>query len=221
LPRGTTISASIASTSFLDDVQAAVLVHSLQFSPIAAAVRVPALSVPKIGRVLDAGADALIIPMINTPEEAALVVQAARYAPAGVRSFGPLRRDMSRDPRELEKRAALFVMIETPAAVANIEEICHVDGIAGIYVRPADLALGLGEAKVSNPPSARVRDAIAHVLQCARGNGLVAGIRAGSGKIAAEYAHAGFRLITLGSETQLLFRAAAEDLDIYRQEIAT
>ena len=108
--------------------------------PIATAVRLPNADAAPIGRVLDAGADAVIIAMIESADQAAAAVAATRYPPAGVRSFGPLRASLGYDTAALEARVSVFAMIETAAALDDLTEICAVDGLAGIYIGPADLA---------------------------------------------------------------------------------
>ncbi len=74
------------------------MLRRLEHVPIATAVRLPTADAAPIGRVLDAGADAVIIAMVESAEQAAAAVAATRYAPAGVRSFGPLRASMGLDP---------------------------------------------------------------------------------------------------------------------------
>ena len=83
---------------YLDDADVALLLRRLEHVPIATAVRLPSADPAPIGRVLDAGADAVIIAMVESAEQAAAAVAATRYAPAGVRSFGPLRASLGLDP---------------------------------------------------------------------------------------------------------------------------
>ena len=113
--------------------------------PIATAVRLPSVDPAPIGRVLDAGADAVIVAMVESPEQAAAAVAATRYAPAGVRSFGPLRASLGLDHTEHEARTSMFAMIETARGLAALDEICAVPGLTGVYVGPADLAISLGQ----------------------------------------------------------------------------
>jgi 4-hydroxy-2-oxoheptanedioate aldolase len=199
--------------SYLDEAAAALLVQSLQYAPIATVVRVATLANESIGRLLDAGADAVIVPMISSAQETQAAVAASRYAPRGTRSFGPLRADLGRRTEELEARSSIFVMIETATAVEHVEEICAVPGLGGVYVGPADLALGLGEDQISIPPVARVDAVIGEIGEAARRLGVVAGVHAGSGVAGAGYAKRGFGLITLGAETQLLYQSALADLN--------
>ena len=88
--------------------------------PIATAVRLPNADAAPIGRVLDAGADAVIIAMIESADQAAAAVAATRYQPAGIRSFGPLRASLGYDSADLESRVSVFAMIETAAALDKL-----------------------------------------------------------------------------------------------------
>jgi 2-keto-3-deoxy-L-rhamnonate aldolase RhmA len=197
---------------YLDDADVAQLLRRLEHLPIATAVRLPDGAAAPIGRVLDAGADAVIVAMIESPEQAAAVVAATRYAPRGVRSFGPLRASLGRDTAALEARAGTYVMIETARAVEAVDEIAAVDGISGLYVGPADLAISMGHPVAEAWRHPDVRDAMARVAGTAQAAGLVAGVHAGSGVLGKVAAAMGFRLITLAAESQALRRGAAAHL---------
>jgi 4-hydroxy-2-oxoheptanedioate aldolase len=197
---------------YLDDADVALLLRRLEHVPIATAVRLPSADPAPIGRVLDAGADAVIIAMVESGQQAAAAVAATRYAPAGVRSFGPLRAGLGHDTTALESRVGVFVMIETAAGLAALDEICAVPGLAGVYVGPADLAISLGYRVAEAWTQPAVRDAMARIAAAATAAGLVAGIHAGAGKIGKAMAQLGFQMITLASESQALRRGAAEHL---------
>src|SRR6476661_7159862 len=98
---------------YLSDADAARLIRRLEHVPIGTAVRLPTADASPIGRVLDAGADAVIIAMVESAEQASAAVAATRYAPAGVRSFGPLLASLGLDPAALEARVSVFAMVET------------------------------------------------------------------------------------------------------------
>ncbi|TXI46224.1 MAG: aldolase, partial [Mycobacterium sp.] len=153
------------------------------------------------------------VAMVDTPEQAAAAVAAARYAPAGVRSYGPLRASIGRDPAELQSRVSTFAMIETAAGLAAVEEICSVPGLSGIYVGPADLAISLGVELAKATTDPRALDAIGRARQAASAAGVVAGIHAGNGATGKELAALGFQMITLAAESQALQRGAAAHLD--------
>ncbi len=197
---------------YLSDADVAQMLRRLENVPIATVVRLPSADAAPIGRVLDAGADAVIVAMIERAEQAAAAVAAARYAPRGVRSFGPLRASMGTDPAALEARASVFAMVETATGAAAIEDICAVEGLAGIYVGPADLAISMGYPPVPAWSQPQVRDAMLRIRHVAAVAGLVSGVHANSGTLGNELAHHGFQMITLASESQALRRGALDHL---------
>jgi 4-hydroxy-2-oxoheptanedioate aldolase len=204
-----------AQHGYLDDADIATVLRRLEHVPIGTAVRLPSADPAPIGRVLDAGADAIIVAMIESADQAAAAVAATRYPPAGVRSFGPLRASLGYHIAALESRVSVFAMIETAAALTDVNEICAVPGLSGIYVGPADLAISMGlmgadVSKATSHPA--VCDAITNILRAAATADLVPGIHAGDGKVGHTMAQLGFRLITLESESQALRRGAAAGL---------
>lgn len=201
-----------AQHGYLDDADIATMLRRLEHLPVGTAVRLPSADPAPIGRVLDAGADAIIVAMIESADQAAAAVAATRYPPAGVRSFGPLRASLGFDTAALESRVSVFAMIETAAALADVNEICAVPGLSGVYVGPADLAISMGVDVTKAATHPAVRDAVADIQRAAMSAGLVPGIHAGDGKVGHAMAQLGFRLITLASESQALRRGAAAGL---------
>jgi 4-hydroxy-2-oxoheptanedioate aldolase len=201
-----------AQHSYLDDADIANMLRRLEHVPIATAVRLPSADPAPIGRVLDAGADAVIVAMIESADQAAAAVAASRYPPAGVRSFGPLRASLGYDITALESRVSVFAMIETAAALTDVGKICAVPGLSGIYVGPNDLAISMGvdPARATTDPA--VRDAMADILSAASAAGVAVGIHAGDGKVGQVMAQLGFQMITLASESRALRRGAVEAL---------
>jgi 2-keto-3-deoxy-L-rhamnonate aldolase RhmA len=168
--------------------------------------------------VLDAGADAIIVAMVETPQQAADAVAATRFAPHGVRSFGPLRASLGHDVAALQDRVSVYVMIETARGVAAVDEICAVPGISGVYVGPADLAISMGHTLADAWRHPAVLDAMAHIVSRTTAAGLVTGVHAGDGAIGRTAAVMGFRVITLASESQALRLGAARHLATARQQ---
>lgn len=197
---------------YLDDADVALLLRRLEHLRIGTAVRLPSADPAPIGRVLDAGADAVIIAMVEDAGQAAAAVAATRYAPAGVRSFGPLRASLGHDTAALEAAASVYVMIETARGLAALDEICSVPGLSGIYVGPADLAISMGHRLADAFTHPDIRAAMAHIAATATAAGLVAGIHAGTGAAGKDMAGMGFRMIALASESQALRRGAAAHL---------
>ena len=146
---------------YLDDADVALLLRRLEHVPIATAVRLPSADPAPIGRVLDAGADAVIIAMIESAEQAAAAVAATRYAPAGVRSFGPLRASLGHDPAALEAQGQRVRDDRDRAGAFGARRDLRGPGLTGVYVGPADLAISLGyspaEAWTTRPSATRWR----------------------------------------------------------------
>jgi 2-keto-3-deoxy-L-rhamnonate aldolase RhmA len=201
-----------AQHGYIDDADIAAMLRRIEHVPIGTAVRLPNADAAPIGRVLDAGADAVVIAMIESADQAAAAVAATRYPPAGVRSFGPLRASLGHDTAALESRVSVFAMIETAAALSDLDEICAVEGLAGLYIGPADLALSMGVDVVGATKHPAVLDAIAQIHRAATDAGLITGIHAGDGKVGRAMAGLGIRMITLAAESQALRRGAAEHL---------
>ncbi|MEE3063528.1 MAG: aldolase/citrate lyase family protein [Actinomycetota bacterium] len=201
-----------AQHGYLDDADIAGILRRLEQVPIATAVRLPNADPAPIGRVADAGADAVLIAMIESADQAAAAVAATRYPPTGVRSFGPLRASLGLDPAAHEAKVSVFAMIETAAALTNLADICAVDGLAGIYIGPADLAISMGHPAVGSTRQPEVLDAIVRIHRVATEAGLVTGIHASEGKTGHAMAGLGFRMITLAAESAALRRGAVEHL---------
>ncbi len=165
-----------------------------------------------IMRMLDAGALGLICPMINTAAECAAFVGACRYPPAGYRSFGPTRASVrwgSDYFTHADEAVLALAMIETAAALANVEEIAATPGLDGLYIGPYDLSISLGLAKPANFDDPALQDALDAVLAAAARHDLIAGIYVGNPQIALRLAQSGFRLVTAVQDTTLLQASAA------------
>jgi 4-hydroxy-2-oxoheptanedioate aldolase len=201
-----------AQHGYLDDGDIAGILRRIEHVPIATVVRLPNADPAPIGRVLDAGADAVVIAMIESADQAAAAVAATRYPPAGIRSFGPLRASLGHDTAALESRVSVFAMIETAAALSGLGQICAVDGLAGTYIGPADLAISMGADVVGAARHPDVLNAIVRIHRAGADAGLVTGIHAGEGKSGRAMAQLGFQMITLAAESQALRRGAVDHL---------
>ena len=110
-------------------------------------VRVPWLEPGILMKALDAGAYGVICPMVNSREDAQKLVAYTHYAPRGTRSFGPVRALLyggADYPQHANDTIVTFAMIETAAALENLDEILSVEGLDAIYIGPSDLSLALG-----------------------------------------------------------------------------
>ena len=198
-----------------------VMLLGLGRSPSAPIVRVPWNEPGIIGRVLDAGALGVIIPMINSAEEAARAVAACRYAPVGARSFGPLSA-MIRHGRQYlgtaNNEVACIPMIETVQAVEGIDEILAVPGIDAVYVGPSDLSLTMGLPPLADHDDARFQAALATIVDACNRHGVIPGIHA-SPALAHVRAEQGFRMITVGFDQTPVMAALRADLTSSRSAV--
>jgi len=182
--------------------------QAMQAHPVTPMVRIPWNEPGIIGKVLDAGAYGVICPMINTAEEAKNLVAACKYPPRGNRSNGPIRVGMYGEAGSYQKTAndetLCFPMLETRAAIENMESILDVEGIAGVYVGPSDLGFSYGyvpRLDRDEPEILRIYEKL--VRECDR-RGLHAGIHCSGAARAVKAIEIGFRLVTLASDSSLL-----------------
>jgi len=178
-------------------------------------VRVEANDAAVIGQALDAGARGVIVPLVNSADDARKAVRAARYPGAGLRSYGPMRSGLRVGPTPADSDASVLVlvMIETTEGLANVEEICEADGIDGVYIGPSDLCLAVG-GKFPNDPdvSEQFNAALDRVKNAAHSKGLIAAIHTPNGETARQRADQGFTFMTIASDLTHLEQAAREHL---------
>lgn len=161
----------------------------------------------EIMRLLDAGAYGIICPMVSTADDAARLVAACRYLPAGRRSFGPARGLLYGGADYFTGANAeilAFAMIETQAALDNLDAILDTPGLDGIYVGPNDLSIEMGCAPLNDPTDPAVIAAITRAREATARRGLIAGIFCSDGPAAARRAAEGFHLVTPGNDAALL-----------------
>jgi 4-hydroxy-2-oxoheptanedioate aldolase len=176
-------------------------------------VRVPWNEPSIIGRMLDAGALGVIVPMVNSVEETQAAVAACRYFPAGARSYGPSRGSYAIGGDYFDRangEIACIPMIETTRALDALEGILSVPGVDAVYVGPSDMSvtMGLPPSLDNGGPFEEARRRIAR--EC-NARGIVAGIHANA-SLAAKHAAAGYRMITITTDLTALNLAAAADL---------
>ena len=187
----------------------------------AGVVRVESSDPAAIGHALDAGASGIIVPLVNTAEQAARAVEAVRYPPHGVRSYGPMRSQLRIGPvpADTVEQVAVLAMIETAEGLSNLHEICATPGLDGVYVGPSDLSIGLG-GRFPNDPEIKDKfdDALARVATAAASAGIAAGIHTPAGEVASERLAAGFTFASIASDLVHLEAAAATHLTAARNE---
>ena len=176
-----------------------------------------------IMKALDAGSWGVIVPLVNSAEDAARAVSACRYPPQGIRSFGPvLAADVigSRDPEKLGGEVVCLVMVETREALERVGEIAATPGLDGVYIGPSDLALSLGLTPTLEIMEGEHEAAVRRIREACHEHGIAAGIHAPSGEWARRHAQAGFDLITVASDAPLLRMAAGQEMSAAREGLS-
>jgi 4-hydroxy-2-oxoheptanedioate aldolase len=203
------------------DEDLAGLFRSLLGTGVAPVVRVGANDPLLIGRALDVGAAGVIVPLVNTAEEAAGAVAACRFPPNGIRSFGPNRAWLvmgELDPRVIED-VACIVMVETAEGLANVEAIASTPGLDAILIGPSDLALGLGLDY--DDRGERHQHAVKRILDACLANSIAAGIVLGDGGTARAHAELGFRFMSVATDLGLVLDGLTRELDAASAATAT
>ncbi len=182
--------------------------------PVQAVVRPVAGEVALVKQYLDVGAQTLLIPMVDTPEHAALMVRATRYAPDGIRGMGAALARASRWNQvpdyvhHANEQMCLLVQAETTLALQNLEAIAAVDGVDGVFFGPADLSASMGYRGQANHPE--VQKAILNGIATVRAAGKAAGILMADKALAQMYLDAGAQFVAVGVDTTLLVKAATD-----------
>jgi len=178
----------------------------------AAAIVRPAWNdVVLIKRVLDIGAQSLLVPYVQDAEEARRAVAAVRYPPAGIRGVAAATR-ASRYGRVTDylKKAAdeicLLVQVETRAALDALETIAGVPGVDGVFIGPSDLSASFGH--IGNPQHPEVQAALEQAVKRLDAIGKPAGILTLNEEEARRYITWGYRFVAVGSDVGLLARGA-------------
>jgi 2-keto-3-deoxy-L-rhamnonate aldolase RhmA len=190
-------------------------VQALAGSACSVVVRVPYLNRHYIEHALDVGAHGVLIPKIDTPEDAAVAVAACRYPPEGARGINPVRAsgyfgNISRYLQEANRKTLCLVQIESAEAVRNADVIAAVPGVDGLFIGMGDLASSYRQpGDVTGPAMDQARAA---VLAATRKHSKHAGIFAYGLDLANTYAHEGFKLIALGNDIKFFREAASAAL---------
>lgn len=164
-----------------------------------------------IMKALDGGAQGVIVPMVSSAAEARQAVSWAKYAPLGIRSWGPIRAALGVDDYSAEKAnrsTVVLPMIETSGAMENLDEILSVDGVDGVYVGPADLALSHGMTPTLDVTDPRHEEMIVRIGRACQEHGVVAGIHCDTIQTVRRWRSHGYRMFTVGSDANFIRKAA-------------
>jgi 4-hydroxy-2-oxoheptanedioate aldolase len=167
-----------------------------------------------VGQAFDAGAAAVIAPMVNTQAQAQALVKAAKYAPQGMRSWGGYAAVQAAGLvptdylKEANRRTLIFAMIETAEALDNLDGIAATSGLDGLFVGPNDLSISLGFGLGKDLRIPKLEAAIKSIAAAAKKNKLVPGAFGGSPEACAFFAGHGFRFIAAATDVGLMAAGA-------------
>jgi 4-hydroxy-2-oxoheptanedioate aldolase len=171
-------------------------------------VRVQTNAPELICRALDRGADGVVVPLVDSADEAAAAVAACHYPPRGVRSYGPVRAPWH-PPRA---DPVCVVMVETPAAVAALPDILKVEGVGGVLIGPSDLALSHGMPVDAQHGDDAYEALVRSIVEPCRAAGTPVGIFTASPEHAQRFRAIGVTFVAGPTDADLLRAAAVEHL---------
>lgn len=206
----------------LDYSDALPMLQAMHQSGVTPLVRVPWREPGITMKALDAGAQGIICPMVNTAQDAADFVSYLRYPPKGQRSYGPTRAAVAYGPYGLDanEQVLALAMIETKQGVENLEAIAATPNLDGLYIGPIDLTLATQEGRL--PPAFDREEPemiaiIKRILAAAKKNNIFACLHCGSEAYAARAIEWGFNLTTVSGDVRLLADAAAGSVATWRK----
>ena len=175
-------------------------------------VRVVEGSTAIIKQMLDIGAKTLLVPMVDTPEQARAIVAATQYPPKGIRGVGSAVGRASQWSSRADylsvadDEICLLVQAESTTALANLEAICAVDGVHGVFIGPADLAASMGHR--GNPGHPEVQAAIEGAMKTIIASGKAAGTLTSDPALARRYLDLGCTFVAVGVDVLMFVNAA-------------
>ena len=203
----------------MDIMQVVQLLQALGNTKMVSVVRVPWNDAVVVKRVLDAGATTVLFPFVQNAEEARSAVATTRYPPAGQRGMSGMSRGarFGTVPNYLKTANAdmgVIAQLETPQALAQLEDIAAVDGIDALFIGPADLSASMGHVGQFTHPE--VMQAMADAARRCKAVGKAVGTVGGTPDVVTQYRAMGYDYLAVASDIGLLMQGAAAALAALR-----
>ncbi len=199
----------------IDYIDAVYMMQAISTTNVPMTARVPWNDPAAIMKLLDAGAQGIIAPMINSREECERFIGAVKYPPLGYRSNGPIRAVLysgSDYVKKANETILAIAMIETDKAVQNLDEILTTPGLDGIYIGPADLALSYGREPRLDPTDQFIYDKMMEILAGCKRHNIPAGLHCGTAEFALEMIEKGFLLTTIANDSRMMAIGCQQEL---------
>jgi 4-hydroxy-2-oxoheptanedioate aldolase len=190
--------------------------QSLQWTGANVFVRLKANDSAHIMQVLDAGAQGLICPMIETADDVREFIEPCLYPPEGKRSFGPTRAEFGYSGNYLETANANIVtlaMVETAGAVHHLDEIAQVPGLSGLFVGPYDLSISMRFDVLADIHHSPMKKTLEQIVSSCESHDLISGIFTPKRDDVPVLKEMGFQLIAYQTDMGLLRAKVMEDLE--------
>ena len=203
----------------IDYDMALAMLQAISTTATTPVVRVPWNDPAIIMKMLDAGAYAVIVPLVNSRAEAEAAATACRYPPQGIRSFGPTRAVYYGGLDYFayaNQEVCCIPQIETATAVENLDEILSVPGVDAVYIGPMDLSISLGLPPQMDGEAPEYAAARQRILEACQRHNVAPGIHT-SALAAPKRIAEGFRMVMVVSDLGALTRAVGEDLRSVRR----
>lgn len=191
------------------------MLQAVSATPAMPIVRPTSIQPAEIMKILDMGAYGLIVPLVDNAEQARSFVHAACYPPQGSRSFGPIRGRLYGGADYFDHANETVIklpMIETVDGYKNHREIIDVDGVDGVFIGPADLAIALGGKPGPEGTNDKLEDAISEIREACHAAGKKIGIFCMSGKGAKLRIDQGFDLVAPSNDAYLVSNGLAQTM---------
>jgi len=194
------------------------LIRGAKSAGIASIIRVPHLETFFISRILDAGAEGIMVPMTSTKRQAEEVVRFSKYTPLGQRGFGtqtgqtdykPLK--ASEAMREANEHTLIVAQIETPEAIENIDAILEVEGIDVGLIGPNDLSISMG--MTDQMGSEIITKAIEKVVESAKKKGKASGIHIGNIEALKKWRAKGMTVLAYSTDIAFMYNTSKSSLE--------
>jgi 2-keto-3-deoxy-L-rhamnonate aldolase RhmA len=194
------------------------LIRGAKSSGIATIIRVPRLETFFISRVLDAGAEGIMVPMTSTRSQAEEIVRFSKYTPLGQRGFGAQTGQTDYKPlkasefmKEANENTLIVAQIETPEAIENIDSILEVEGIDVGLIGPNDLSCSMGIPDQMG--SEILTKAVDKVVESAKKKGKASGIHIGNIEALKKWRAKGMRVLAYSTDIAFMYNASKSNLE--------
>lgn len=199
---------------------AVAMLQAISTTDVTPIVRVPWNDPAIIMKALDAGAYGVIVPLVNTREQAGAAVAACRYPPKGIRSYGPTRAAYYAGAdyfTHADEQVLCITQVETVEAMDNLDDILSAPGLDAVYIGPMDLSISLGITPEMDGEQEEYARARARVLEACQRHGVVAGVNSAP-QTAAKRIEEGFQFVLATGDVRAMHRGALEDIRQARGE---